>query len=211
MGKFQKLAMAGTVAAFGLGMGAATVSAYSISGGAYTSERSGTHSFTVGGSYTYTCPTKAGPPITDGAIFSGTATGADSTDFTPSLSNCKALGFPMNVVQSGTLNFKIHSGPDVSGYYTGEITIPATTTTTTSIPIMGCTWTVTGPQVFQHGGNGGLDVVKAKNWTSGTGIDLEAVVSGVTYVKSGTCPFSSGSNGVYSTGGVTKIPGITIS
>lgn len=202
--------MAGAVAVVGFGMGAAAVSAYSISGGSYTSDRSGANTFKFGGGlFGLTCPITVGG-WSGGAVMSGSATGVASTDFTPVFGNCKFLGFPANLTQLGAWRVTIDSGPDLNGYYYGNFTILAATTTTVNVPIAACTVTVAGPQGFSHGGNGGLDIVRGRNWTLGSGVDFEVAVHGISFTTSGSCPFSGASDSVYSTG-VTAIPGITIS
>lgn len=207
MSMSKKIATAGAVAVVGLGLGAASASAYSITssgtGGAYTSDVSGTHEFTVGGgAYTIGCSS---------AQFTGTATGGASTSFTPAYSGCTFFGFPAFVAQSGQWTITVTS--DAAGTYYGDITIPASSTTTITVPIAGCTVTVTGHQVFENGNANG-DIGEAVNWGSGggtnTGIDLTAVANNIAYTASG-CPFGSSSDGTYTTGGATRIPGVMVS
>lgn len=201
MNIIKRAATAGAVAAIGLGLGAAGASAaYSISGGSFTSTASSTHRFTVGGSYTITCSS---------TVFSGAATGADGVDITPAISGCRFLGFPSPVTQSGPWNFTATGGDSVSGY-TGSLTIPAGTTTTWNWPLAGCSYTVAGPQTFAPGVNGNM--IGATNWTSGVGFDLTATFNNVVYTSAGSCPWGVGTftNGIYTTGGVTELPGITI-
>lgn len=204
MSMITKMATAGAVAAMGLGLGAASASAYSITGGAYTGQATSTHSFTVAGAYTITCPSAQ-------TTFSGTATGSATTNFTPSYGAgatvCSFFGLPASVTQSGTWGITVTGGPDASGWYTGSIHIPASSTTTINVPLAGCTVTVAGTQQFNHGANG--NVGRARNITP-TGVELEASVNGVAFTASG-CPFASGTSGTYTTGGVVTIPGITIS
>lgn len=203
MTMFKKLATAGTVALIGFGAGAAGASAYAISGGAYTATATNDHTFTVGGAYTSSCPAAL-------TMFSGTATGSASTGFTPfygGTGDCESFGFATTNTQSGSWTFTVTSGPDGAGWYSGEVTIPFGTTTTLSIPIVGCTVTTTGPQTFQHGVNG--NVFRVRN-TTPTGLQVEATVNNIAYSGSG-CPFSSGTDGAYSTNGVVDVPGITIS
>lgn len=150
---------------------------------------------TGAGAYTIDCPAAD-------ATFSGSATGADTTSFTPAYgSNCNFFGLPVSVAQSGTWSLRVTGGPS-SGWYTGEVTIPAGTVTTINNPLYGCTQTVSGAQTFTHGVGG--NVIRFRNVTfspplSGTGIELEATVNNIAYMASG-CPFSSGTDGTYSTG-----------
>lgn len=207
MSMIKKMATAGAVAVMGLGLGAASASAYSItsagSGGSYTSVSSSSHVFTVGGGvYSIGCSS---------AVFSGVATGADNTSFTPAYSGCTFFGFPATVSQSGTWNIKVTGDSGVT--YFGEILIPSGTTTTINVPIAGCTVTVSGGgsgQLFQNGVNGNIG--EAVNYGSppNTGIYLDAEVNGVVYTASG-CPFSSGSDGTYTTGGSVDIPDVMVS
>lgn len=202
MAKMRGIATAGAIAVIGLGVGVPGASAYSISGGAYTATPTVDHSMTVAGAYTVTCPAAQ-------TAFSGVATGADSTAFTPSYGStgaCNVFGYPVTILQSGTWIFKVTSGPDASGFYGAEVQIPFGTTTTISVPIAGCTTTTTGSQTFQNGIGG--NVVRVRNTSSGA--QIEASVNGIAYSASG-CPFSSGSDGVYSTVGVVDVPGVTIS
>lgn len=201
MNLIQKMATAGAVAVMGLGLGAASASAYAISGGAYTGTATNAHTFTVAGFYTITCPAS-------GTTFSGTATGSDTTSFTPSYGaplSCTFFGLPASVTQSGQWQIKVTSGP-VSGAYTGEVVIPSGTTTTIEVPAANCTVTVTGGTLGQTFANAGT----ARNVTP-TGVQLSASVSGIAYTASAGCPFTSGSTGVYNTNGNVDIPGITVS
>lgn len=199
MSRIQKLAIAGTVAAIGCGVGAATASAYSISGGAYVGTATGNHTYTNGGVYTISCPSVD-------TSFSGTATGADITSFTPAYgSSCSFFGMPVTVTQSGTWSLRVIGGP-VGGWYVGEVQIPSGTSTTISQPLAGCTQVVSGAQTFTHGVGG--NVIRLRNVTGG--VELEASVNGIAYAASG-CPFFSGVDGTYNTNGPVDVPGITIS
>ncbi len=191
----QKLATAGAVAAMGLGLGAASASAYAISGGEYTGTATAPHTFTVGnGNYTISC---------DIATFTGDATGAATTAFTPTYDDCTFFGFPADVVQDGPWSLTATSGPDGTGAYGGTMEIPAGTSTTINVPVAGCSVVVSGYQDFTSG-------LIARNFASGTGVELSGGVTGVTYTASG-CPFASGTDGTYSTNGNVTIPGITVS
>jgi len=200
MSMIKKMATAGAVAVMGLGLSAASASAYAISGGSYVGTATNDHSFTVGGAYTITCP-KAD------TTFTGTATGAASSNFTPAYGlNCNFFGLPAQVTQSGTWAITVTSGP-TSGFYGGDIHIASTSTTTIEVPLAGCTVTVTGTQLLQNGVGG--NVIRARNVTP-TGIQLEANVNNIAYTASG-CPFSSASDGTYNTNGFVDISGITVS
>lgn len=206
MSLIKKIATASVVAAAGLGVAAANASAVTgITGGPhYTGVATQTHTFTVAEFYTIECPA-------EDTTFTGDVDGSVTTSFTPYYGGedaCSFFGFPATVEQDGEWDITLTSGPDGSGNYNGTIHIPSGTSTTISVPIVGCNVTVSGTQSFAHGSGGNIG--QARNWGSGTGVDLEATVNGVSYTASG-CPFSSGSDGAYSTNGVVSIPGITIS
>lgn len=199
MTMFKKLATAGAVAVIGLGVSVASASAYAISGGSYVGTAASNHTYTNAGAYTIDCP--AGD-----TTFSGTATGSDTTIFTPAYgSNCNFFGLQALVTQSGTWSLRVTGGPS-AGWYTGELTIPSGTSTSINIPLMGCTQVVSGAQTFTHGVGG--DVIRFRNVTAG--VQLEASVNNIAYTASG-CPIFSGTDGTYSTNGPVDIPGITVS
>lgn len=180
---------AAAVVALSAAGGATSASAYSISGGAYTGVGAH-HTFSVGGgAYTFSCSSSS---------FPGTATGADTTSFTPSYSGCTHLGFPLLVSQSGTWDLKVTGSSGL--VYSGALEIPAGTSTTMSIPLMGCTFVVAGPQTF-----GGVSMI---NYA--TGVNLSAAASSIAYTATG-CPFGSGTDGTYNSNGDVVIPGITVS
>jgi hypothetical protein len=189
-----KLAAAGAVAVMGLGLGAAGASAYSISGGHYTATTTTDHAFSIGGAYTYTCPASL-------TTSTGDADGSDETWFTPyygGVGDCEFFGLPVTVSQYGQWGLKVAAGPDVLGIYRGEVAIPAGSSTVISMPIAGCTFTVSGPQSFSHATAGNIFEMK----DVAGGMELVARIGGIAYVASG-CPFSSGSDGVYDTRGVS--------
>lgn len=193
MKMMQKLATAGAVAAMGLGLGAASASAYSISGGAYVGTATAANTFTVAGAFTVTCPAAT-------TTFTGTATGAASTNFTPSYGpGCTFFGLPATVTQSGQWTVTATSGSG-AGPYGGTVSIPAGSTTTINVPATGCTVVVSGAQSFPGAGS-------ASNVAGG--VNLSATVSGITYTATG-CPFASGATGQYRTNGAVSIPGITV-
>ncbi len=99
MKRFSRLATAGVVAVLAIGAGAATASAYSISGGAYTGSATADHTSTFASLYTIGC-------AASGITYSGTATGADTTSFTPDfgMGGCNLFGYPAIVTQSGAWN-----------------------------------------------------------------------------------------------------------
>jgi len=197
--KFRGIATAGAVAVVGLGVSAAGASGYSISGGSYVGTSTSNPSWTNGGAYTIDCPAAD-------ATLSGIATGADATVFTPAYgSNCNFFGLPVTVAQSGTWSLRVVGGPS-AGWYTGELTIPAGTSTTVSMPLAGCTQVVSGPQVIANGVGG--NIVRFRNVTGG--VQLEAAVNNIAYSASG-CPFASGTDGTYNSNGSVDIPGITVS
>lgn len=192
-----KLVVAGAVAAVGLGVSAAGASAYSLLGGAYLTTPSATHAATVAGSvYTVSC----------GAVeFEGAATGLASTDFVASHSGCGFFGFPATVTQSGDWQFTV-IGTNGAGIYFGRIDIPAGASSTFDMPMTGCTVVVSGPQSVVHGF--GDSYIEATN--SGGGLEVGAVLNGLVYTASG-CPFSSGADLTYDTGGVIEVPGVAAS
>lgn len=193
MSMITKMATAGAVAAMGLGLGAASASAYSISGGSYVGQATSAHTFTVAGAFTITCPAAS-------TTFTGTATGAASTSFTPAYGGpCTFFGLPANVTQSGQWTITATSGGPTT--FGGDIHIPASSTTTIEVPSTGCTVTVTGTQNFSGAGT-------ASNIAGG--VSLSANVTGIAYTASG-CPFGSGTSGQYRTNGSVTIPGITVS
>ena len=198
MRMLSKLAAAAAVATCAVGGGATVASAYSISGGPYTGVPSLGQTFAIGGVYSYDCPASL-------ATFAGTATGGDTTTFTPSYGGCTFFGLPLTVSQSGTWSLKV-TGDDGAGTYYGELRIPSGTSTTIDFPIGGCTTVVAGAQTFAHGVGG--SVIRMRN--TGTSVELEAIINGITHTDSG-CAHPSGSDGVYSTNGPVTIPGIAIS
>jgi hypothetical protein len=209
----MKLVTAGAVAAIGLGLGAASASAYSIDGIGgnpynYTGAPalpSSDHSLTIGGAYTITCP-KAD------TAFTGTATGAAQTSFTPywGAANgtgevCEFYGFPAKVTQSGMWNLTVTGNSGST--YTGQITIPSGSVTTIDIPITGCTYTVGGPQAFTHGSGG--TILTAVNATGG--VNLTAVVNNVAFASTApSCPFTTADRAIYNSNGPISFPGIRI-
>jgi hypothetical protein len=201
MSMIKKIATAGAVAAMGLGFGAASASAYSIDAlppnsnpFMYTSVDSSTHTFTVGGAYQITC---------DVASFTGDATGAATTAFAPTYTNCTFFGFPASVTAHGPWSITVTGGSGSN--FTGQVDIPSTSSVTISVPIAGCNVTVPGGQTFANGV--GNNVGTADNVAGG--VELTAIADGIVYNASG-CPFSSGTDGIYDTGGVVEIPGIEI-
>lgn len=200
MKRFSRLATVGAVAVLGVGAGAGAASAYSISGGAYTGTATANHTSTFGGAYTFDCPSSD-------VSYSGTATGADTTSFTPDFGfSCDFFGFPAMATQSGAWSLKVVAGPDMNGYYDGELAIPVGTATTNESPLPGCEATFSGPQAFRHGFSS--TVIRMKN--VGGDVTLEMDLNGIAYSAAGPC-FGSGSGGVYSTNGVVTLPGVVIS
>jgi hypothetical protein len=205
MSIIKKMATAGAVAVVGLGLGAASSSAaFSISGGAYVgapAAAASEHSFTVAGAYTITCPKSS-------TTFTGNATGAASTSFTPAYGSgtvCEFFGFPASVAQSGT--WSVTATGKTGSTYTGQIGIPSGSVTTINVPIASCTATVGGPQTFTHGSGGSTGT--AVNVTGG--VNLTAVANNVAIASaSGGCPFTTSDTAVYNTNGAVYIPGITV-
>lgn len=194
-----KLAAIGVAVAAGCTV-AGNASAYSITGGSYAGTFSGNSSFTAGGVYVIECGAAS-------SSISGFASGAASTNFSLVEGNCSFFGLPATVTHSGVWFIGITGGPDAVGWYTGDLHIPAISTTTYGVPMAGCTVTVTGTQGFSHGIN--RNRVRARNVTP-TGVTVEYEVNSVAYTASG-CPFLSGSDGVLRSGWFIDIPGISIS
>jgi hypothetical protein len=196
MKRFNGLATVGVVAVLGAGIGAAEASAYSISGGPYTGTGPGSR-LTFSAGHVFTCP----------SVYSGVATGADTTSITPAIGpSCGYLGLPAAGAHSGAWSLKVVAGPDGGGYYDGELSIPPGATTTASVPMLGCTGSFSGPQLFRHGFGG--TVIRLRN--VGADATLEMNLNGITYSATGTC-FSSGTGGNYATLSVVTLPGVTIS
>lgn len=199
-----RAAAVGAVVAAAVGLGASSASAYAISGistnpSSYTSASSSTHKFHVGGGmYSVDC---------SAVSYGGTASGAYFTVFTPSFTGCTFLGFPATVTQSGTWSVGV-TGDDGSGTYTGDFFIHLLSTTTINVPLVGCTMTVTGGQLFDNGVNG--DVVTVQNYGSPNGVLMRVLAHGLVYTASG-CPLSGGADGTYTTGGNVNIPGVMVS
>lgn len=203
MKRFSRWAVAGVVAVLGAGVGATSVSAYSISGGAYVGAAlGGGPSWVFDGAYTAGCPAS-------GAAYSGTATGAASTSFTPyygGAGGCDFYGLPATAGQSGSVSLEVISGPDINGYYYGELTIPSGTSTVVDIMGAYCTATISGPQTFRHGISS--TVIRMAN--VGSDATLEMDLNGIAYTATGPC-FPAGTGGMHSTNGVIVLPGVTIS
>ncbi len=188
----RKLASAAAIAAFGLGVGAGSASGYSLLGGPYLGSAAAANTATVGGAYTLSC----------GAVeFSGSATGSATTEFVAAHSDCTYFGFPALVTQSGEWEFTV-IGDDGFGTYAGRIDIPAGASSTTSLPITGCTVTVEGPQSISD------SLVQVVNGSSGLAVSVS--LSGIGYTASG-CPFSSGTDLSYASNGPIEVPGVTAS
>ena len=192
---FSKLVTTAAMAALAVGGGATAASAYSISGGAYTSATSSTVKLTLAGSYTYACSSTS---------FSGVATGADTMTMTPAFGGCSYYGFPWVITQSGAWKIKVTGGSAPN--FTGELEIPAGVTTTWTLPITGCTFVISGPQTLRHGVGGNAAVIR----NMGTGAELSFHLNGIAFTAT-SCPYSSGTNGVLDSGGGISLPGITVS
>lgn len=183
-----------------LGANAPGASAYSITGGSYTGTATSDPTFTVADAYTITCPAAL-------STFGGTATGWSVTYFRPSfggVDDCEFFGFPAEVQQDGSWGLTVTNGPSANGFYTGDLHIPVSTTTTIEVPTVGCTVTITGTQNFGHGI--GWNVVRAFNLMGGIGVALDVV--GAAY-KATSCPFSSGTDGEFTATFVASGPVIS--
>lgn len=189
---FGKLALAGALAATGMAVCASGAVAFSLSGGAYGATATSANTATVGGgAYAMSCST---------ATFAGEATGAATTKFVAIHDGCSFFGYPATVTQSGDWEFTVTS-TDGAGTYYGRLDIPAGASSTTSIPLAGCTVTVTGPQ--------SVSGILSSNYIGG--LNVSAYMSGMSYTAFG-CPFGSGSDLSYSTGvNPITVPGITVS
>lgn len=199
MGRFGAVVVVGALAAVGAGLGASAASGYSISGGSYVGTPEVAVTATFDGVYTTDCGASS-------SSYWGTASGAASTNFTPSFGGCSWVGFPATVSQSGAWSITVTGGPDFQGWYTGTLYIPSGTTTSFNAPVAGCTTTVSGAQSFSDGVGG--NVVRIRN--TSLGATAEYTVFGVVYTASG-CPYSSGTNGVLSSNGSIRFYGVSVS
>lgn len=189
----RALATAATIGALGLALGAGSAAAYSVTGGAYVGVAQAAHSGTVGGAYTFTCPGST-------TTFTGVATGAATTNFTPSYGGvCTTFGLLTTVTQSGPWELTITGGGPTT--FVGRIDIPAGTSTTISVPSAGCTTVTAGPQAFA----GAVSVANVAG-----GIEVTGNVTGIAYSAFG-CPFASGVSGQYRTNGYVFVPGVSVS
>lgn len=183
-----------------LGVGASGAAAYSVSGGFYTGTATNDPSFTFAGVYTFDCPQSI-------VTYPGYASGAAQTNFTPDYGApfewCTFFGLPASLTVSGSQSLTVTGGPS-GGIYTGSFRIPSGSSLTFSVPLAGCTVTVTGDQQFNHGSGG--NVVSAFNLLGGIGVGYN--VDGVDYTASG-CPFGNGTNGNHTA--TFTAAGITIS
>lgn len=195
MKAFWKVGAVLAVTVTGIGVSAAGAPAYSISGGAYASVPNATQAGTVGGAYSWVC---------DFAQFSGDATGAATTYFAAVYDGCTIFGFGMDLDPVGAWSMTIIGGS--GGTYQARIDLPSASAVALSMPITGCSTLTSGPQAFVDGAGG--VVVQVQNVPGG--IEVSADVDGVSYTSS-SCPFSNGSDGVYTTGGVVFVPGISVS
>lgn len=180
-----------------LGVGATSAQGYSISGiawnpYAYTGASTAAATFKLARLYTVECQDMS---------VSGSATGSWTTDFTPTYSNCSFVGFPATVSQSGNWSTGIVAGPTGGGTYYADFSIPPWTTTIISVPIAGCTVTISGSQWV---------VAPVHFQNSWPGAEMDIDVHLVNYTASG-CPFSSGTDGTIESNGPINIPGITVS
>lgn len=199
MNLIRKMATAGAVAAIGLGSSAVGASAYAISGGSYSGVATGTHTFTIAGVYTFTCPAA-------GVRFAGTATGAATTSFAPGFgSSCTFFGLPAQSTQVGPWGATVTSGPDGAGWYGADLHIPAGSTTMLEVPLAGCTVVIGGTQGFAHGVGG--NVTRMRN-TTPTATQVEIAVVNMAFTATG-CPFASATSATFT--GTVDLPGITVS
>lgn len=194
MRRVRTLITAAAVVGAALGAGAASASAYSVSGGWYTGTADGRVRLDFAHGYTVDCQETS---------ITGYASGSSSTDFTPTFSDCTFFGLPATVSQSGAWFANVLAGPTSGGWYYADFYIPASTTTTVNVPLAGCTVTITGSQWW-------VAPVNYRNVTP-LGVEMEFYVSLAAYTASG-CPFSSGTDGrISTTSGRIIIPGISIS
>lgn len=207
MSLMKKIATAGAVAAMGLGLGAASASAvtYDLTGGSYEGIATEDHTFTVGGAYTITCDTHGGNPTT----FTGDteSPGGPSTNFTPDYSDCDFFGFPASVTINSPWLLTVTGNTSTSNF-TGEINIPdnAGHEVIIKVPLVGCEVYVNGSQTFKDGVGG----TSLSGDEVGSDFELNAEVNGIIYTTNGSCPFGSGSDGVYQTNGAVTIEGVGV-
>lgn len=194
MGRATRLTTAAAVAAAALGAGATTASAaYALSGGSYTGYGMADTEFTFAHAYQGNCVA---------TFFRGNATGASWTTFTPSFLDCTLFGFPATVTQSGSWTTEVLAGPTVGGRYYADFIVPSSVTTTLSVPIAGCTVTISGPQSF-------VAPIQFRN-SPGPIALMDVDVSLIDYTASG-CPFSSGSDGRIRSAASLEVPWVTVS
>ena len=197
-----RAAIVAAAATLGLGASAAGASAaYSISGGSYTGTATSVHQFSIGGAV-FGC---------NSVTSSGTATGAASSSFTPSYSGCTmdAMGtvLPVTVTVNAQWTMTVTGGP-VSGAYGVAFQVGAVSaghSVVISLPDLACEFYVDPQPLPLTGGS-------ANNFVTGTGVNLRASVSGISYTSAGPCPLApSGDDMTYETGlNPVTMPGITI-
>lgn len=187
----RRATIAGAAALAVGGVGAASASAYAISGGSFTAVSTGPHTFATGFGFVWTCQS---------VTATGNATGAATVSLTlTSFSSCDAAGIPgATVTASGPWSLGINAGP-TSGVYSGPFALPSGSSASFVAPALGCIVVVNGAQSFST----------AHTATNlGPGAVLNIAAMNVAFNQSG-CPFASANDGVYR--GSFYAPGITVS
>lgn len=199
MGIISKCAAVAVAAAIAVGASASAASAITISGGpTFTAAWDSSPTMSLGGVYQTSC--------TGG--FSGTVTGGTTMTIQPDL-ECTNTGFPVAFDAPDGLELEIVSGPDGFGIYGYTVTVPSGTAVVASMPIAGCTVTVSGPQTLGSGLVAPVGYMQ--NVLSGglPAIELDASVGSIAYTASG-CPVGSDTNGTFDSNGPGVISGVSI-
>lgn len=191
-------------AVLGPGIGAASASAYTVSGGSYT----GT------GSNQYLGSEGSIVGCTD-VEYEGTASGAASTSFTPTFTGCTAYtdqGYPATISSPNAWTLTITGGSGSS--FTGSLGIPIGSAALISIPALNCNLTLEGNQAFVDGVPftqpfAETNSIKADNVAGGSA-GLTVRFGGATLTPSIGCPASIGTHGYYDTNTGVTLPGVTV-
>jgi len=192
MALFSKLTAVAVAVGIGVGASAGSASAYSISGGTFNGTGVGTFSF---GGY---------PVICSSASYVGYASGVSDIDVVPTFSACDLVGFPADVYFSGApWRVGVWAGPSTWGEYRADLFLTTTSRVEVEVPILGCVIWLEGPQYQWSDG-------VMRNVGFGDA-ELEISSTGLEYIQNGSCPFSNGSDGEFSTNGAVYLPGVTVS
>lgn len=196
MPRLARITAIGTATLTLAGITAVGASAIGYNGGAFTATAPGSHTFTLSGFYDIECSNVSA---------TGNATGSDTVSLTTSFAGCDLLGFPATVTVSPFWDFQLIKPPPPPGMpYRTALIWTAGTTTTITIPIVGCSVVLAGPQLFSQGV--GWNHLTSANETGG--VEITTNLYGANYTASSSCPFVSGSDGQYT--GTFFLPGVAI-